>query len=692
MASTYKRIDAVDRLQESALTFSILIWTHTLQKTAREIYEEGMIALHFSVYLFYRFLQDGWCPNQVAMIRHSVPPALQYYLYLLGPPQTGKEHEGCTRSLCRSNQVVDDEYELRHVYTDPGVACRDSCRTCSMWMAIEGSAMPYFGPDITEMTRIIDSGGIPLIRLSHVNLEADRVKPEVVPYKPETGMVYVALSHVWADGLGTPKNNRLPVCQLFRLRKYLALCTKMSKDGCSYLWIDTICIPIEPASARAAAIMSIARIFQEASVTLVYSSDLLQLEAPTTSLECLARLCTSNWMRRLWTLSEAMLSNQISIVFSNQVKSLVDLSNSVKEEKETNPAHDSLGYTKSLLRAFPLLSQIGLKGTVGQRHKVAGSRRLISATANHCLASIKMPASNQIADSRQHQRLNRHSYDDKTLYGTFVLLFLTVLKSLSWRSTSQALDEFICIGQLFGMDLKHLLEVFPSANANMIRLLQYQHVFPSDIILLRGQRIPQAGYKWAPLSFLKDSIRPTDGQRLRISQGFALLSTVGLVFRYPGILLSPCKLLPNPLHHDRSIYYILFPKRRLEEKGADSTVSSGNTATDNDHAYRLTLNTPTTTTTTNPTLQNLAVIVRLSAGLPLCERTAVFGNIVTIRKRAGEIIYADFVAVAEVRRVELGSNVVSSRNVWEKNLDKVEKEHISDMKEVVGPEQAWCLG
>jgi hypothetical protein len=87
---------------------------------------------------------------------------------------------------------------------------------------------------------------------------------------------YVAISHVWADGLGNPKSNALPECQLRRLAKYLAELPNPSSrnadDGsrslysfgplsvridigklkvvyrpsnpCMLFWMDTLCIPV----------------------------------------------------------------------------------------------------------------------------------------------------------------------------------------------------------------------------------------------------------------------------------------------------------------------------------------------------------------------------------------------------------------------------------------------------------------
>ena len=61
---------------------------------------------------------------------------------------------------------------------------------------------------------------------------------------------YVALSHIWADGLGNPFKNSLPLCQLNRLQnavKNLQNHSEPNIRGCSF-WVDTLC-PCWPKSA-----------------------------------------------------------------------------------------------------------------------------------------------------------------------------------------------------------------------------------------------------------------------------------------------------------------------------------------------------------------------------------------------------------------------------------------------------------
>jgi len=107
------------------------------------------------------------------------------------------------------------------------------------------------------MTDILRSGGIPLLKC--VCQQIGRHRHIVsVPYEPAfPGLQFVALSHIWADGLCHPENNTILACQLhaildditsvlnFKRPSLDGLYTLLSREQTSYLWIDFMCIPQE---------------------------------------------------------------------------------------------------------------------------------------------------------------------------------------------------------------------------------------------------------------------------------------------------------------------------------------------------------------------------------------------------------------------------------------------------------------
>ena len=129
----------------------------------------------------------------------------------------------------------------------------------------------------------------------------------------------MALSYVWADGLGSTSENRLSMCQLQQLS---ALVSTLRPDAA--FWIDSICVP-KAGHARKKAISMIARTYQDAEAYLVLDSS-LQLMKSTGSLGAkLLAVLTSGWMRRLWILQEGMLAKQLYIQFADANKALGDL-------------------------------------------------------------------------------------------------------------------------------------------------------------------------------------------------------------------------------------------------------------------------------------------------------------------------------------------------------------------------------
>src|SRR2546429_3762467 len=88
-------------------------------------------------------------------------------------------------------------------------------------------------------------------------------------------MKYVAISHVWSDGLSNPHGNSMPICQLSSLhRKVQALYRTASdrQESPIPFWIDTMCCPTDPPEARRLAIIAMRRTYADADKVLVLDS------------------------------------------------------------------------------------------------------------------------------------------------------------------------------------------------------------------------------------------------------------------------------------------------------------------------------------------------------------------------------------------------------------------------------------
>jgi hypothetical protein len=132
-------------------------------------------------------------------------------------------------------------------------------------------------------------------------------------------MPYVAISHVWADGLGSTTEEGLPLCQIKRLS---AITRELVPDGA--FWIDSLCVPaVRDMRNRAIGLM--AQTYKDAAVVLVIDSGIRSTSISASREEKLLRVLSSGWMQRLWTLQEGLLANRLVFEFSGGLVALEEL-------------------------------------------------------------------------------------------------------------------------------------------------------------------------------------------------------------------------------------------------------------------------------------------------------------------------------------------------------------------------------
>ncbi len=117
---------------------------------------------------------------------------------------------------------------------------------------------------------------------------------------------YVAISHVWADGLGSTADVGLPACQISHIA---SLTRPLIPNGA--FWLDALCIPDEEVS-RKRAIGLMAQTYEHAAKVLVTDGGIrTQCSLSSPKEECILRIATSGWMQRIWTLQEGMLAREL---------------------------------------------------------------------------------------------------------------------------------------------------------------------------------------------------------------------------------------------------------------------------------------------------------------------------------------------------------------------------------------------
>lgn len=249
-----------------------------------------------------------------------------------------RDHRGCQDDMCKWNQISKDEYKTLHVEQE--CPCDD------------------ISVVLSDLENSLLKGRLPLLKLENVGGLLDELDIQVVEYSGKEG--YVAISHVWAYGLGNPLTNALPRCQLARIGNMMAempstateLNSRMPPEDdpsklttmlppCSkydmeseqtelYLWIDTICCPVDPPKSKALAIELLAQTYRDATFVLVLDGGLVACDGTGISIqETLARIFTSAWLQGLWTLQEGVLAqDRLWFQFRDRALSLKALLNS----------------------------------------------------------------------------------------------------------------------------------------------------------------------------------------------------------------------------------------------------------------------------------------------------------------------------------------------------------------------------
>ena len=301
----------------SAVILSVRILIESLSFSCMRGLDSGC-----SLFLINHMLRDGWCPHRLAGIT-SVTSSIALY-YLSGFPHTsliGDNHQDCTKSGCRVDQLND--YEPQH-HSD----CRQTeCRLCQA--------------PLEDILAIYEGDDIPVI-LCTVQPTREVTVKAIPSFQCSGYPGYVAISHVWSDGLGNEEENAIYQCQLIRLVKQVQAVQSSvpSQTKPVAFWLDTMCIPRaeQYRSQRKIAIGRIDWTFARASSVLVRDK-VLQGISPCSlpPLQLAAHLHCAKWLTRCWTLAEATLAWPYVIQFSDSASSVAEIDQQFRNNEGSHP-------------------------------------------------------------------------------------------------------------------------------------------------------------------------------------------------------------------------------------------------------------------------------------------------------------------------------------------------------------------
>lgn len=260
----------------------------------------------------------GWCSHEILRLLSTYNLTTVWSITCLhGRVTPVVNHQRCHSAVkCVARDVDPLRHQAQHLTSD----C--SCEAV--------------GPEIEDVSTILRAGGIPLIRCRIS--DSGHVSFKVITAKRVRR--HIAFSHVWADGIVIPNQNKIFRCQFIKLASYLEKAgIELQTERLFYLpfaqfwarrafkrpksfdiWFDIFCIPsaLHPESMelRNQAIARIHPIFAGAEAVLVVDKALTDAESADIPItEVLARIASSGWMTRCWTFSEASLALKSIMLF-----------------------------------------------------------------------------------------------------------------------------------------------------------------------------------------------------------------------------------------------------------------------------------------------------------------------------------------------------------------------------------------
>ncbi|KAJ9610607.1 hypothetical protein H2200_005384 [Cladophialophora chaetospira] len=352
---------------------------------------------------------------------------LGYYVSLLR--QEGDRSllpDPCNLYRCPRHWLPTESYRMKHYCSSGGC--------------------PFLTVDQNAVLELLQQGIVPGVIISN-SAATGAVHLELADCADHVG--YVAISHVWADGLGNPDSNALPSCQVLRLFDVLS---KLHQNYSTpkVFWLDTLCCPV--GQGRDLAISFMHRTYQEASAVLVLDSSLEAIEIDGMDpAEILSRILLSPWMRRLWVLQEGYLAKKLYFQFKDEA---------------CNGAKVVLAVNVKQRWRFPFM------GTIMGR-----------------FLQIRSPTLYVLKDGEERIPL------------------VHFMQSFQYRSTTVAGDEPLCLATILDFSetsVRQIAEIPRSkVQERMKTFWQRFGEIPPHILCFSGRKMQEKGFRWAPLTFMQ---------------------------------------------------------------------------------------------------------------------------------------------------------------------------------------------
>ncbi|KAK4240589.1 hypothetical protein C8A03DRAFT_31294 [Achaetomium macrosporum] len=492
---------------------SLMQWPSPVTRRRREIVPAadtpGKQTLCPSAQLLLDVLRlRGWCPFYARKVMTSYNYALAYYFTrLFRNYSPGLSHDSCSDDECVASNADIFSYVPKHARS--GCLCQ-----------------PKSVP-MDQIRAIIEDGGIPLIRLRGSSRTGVRI--EVARMTARTR--FVAVSHVWSEGIGNAHTNALPECQLRRLHAHISQLKPLRENQDAdvdfnplssldtgfqpatarrpkYLWIDALCMPPGGSTAflRLRAINKLPAVYQAADRILVLDSTLERMSVvDSDSLEQFARFMVSPWMGRCWTFQEAGLASACEVqcadgtfdAFSPQAKSRLTPSPATAQRRRTS-------WLDGLMRPADFWSRKLSRKSETEPMQLLNSQSTMGVDVTTAmLASLTRSLSQEFRSAFANGvKPSRTALGEGKLAPDFCTLFVQVWNELSKRATTVPGDMHIIMASLLGFHMEPIMRLTKSAE-RMSCILRSMDGIPMSLLFnLDGPRHnPTKNHRdrWLPL-------------------------------------------------------------------------------------------------------------------------------------------------------------------------------------------------
>lgn len=464
-----------------------------------------LTTLKWHLPLIEKTLEKDWCVGEISMLKKWNGLTCLFYLTTIGRKLLGKGHSTCTeQGGCQALQIDFTTYKTAHL---GDCACNRRV-----------------GPSPNEIATIISSGQVPLVASVSSDLnQATGLRVFASGLNGPSRATYVAISHVWSDGLGNNEGNWLNECMFTHIQN-LVNALHGSADFPVPFWMDTLCIPKSSTfnAVKQLALAQMADIYRSADKVLVLDSSLQAVSCADISwVEMNMRVGYCPWSTRVWTLQEGRLAREAYIQFKDKPVNLTDLQKSAelndnfqllsnllgecdKHHLMENPSARRLIAAVATYQAPEDMIEMSMKSSFEDtdeeelhQHAVQTIKRnapleKLKTTWLPWLREVEPDAKETSADEDLRNRIfvyfpspvaghsvaainrirgwgyahlaNARSKTNSTGYVQGYRpceLFLDVCKGFQGRTTSRTEDETICLGLLLQTEMKDLLAIKP---------------------------------------------------------------------------------------------------------------------------------------------------------------------------------------------------------------------------------------